>query len=105
MYIDVTYYQTLSSILYLSIQSCCVFFAGVTISFRILFKATVTVRVFCSDNTDMFEILHSTSSEVGGENRSGVEAPTRNPSPAPGTRTARVARTTRQINGAKSFGG
>ena len=32
-------------------------------------------------------------------------APNRNPSPAPSTRTARTARTTRQINGAKSFGG
>ena len=40
------------------------------------------------------------SSEVGGENRSGAEAPTGNPSPAPSTRTARIARTTRQINGA-----
>ena len=40
-------------------------------------------------------------SEVGGENRSEAEAPTGNPSPAPSTRTARIARTTRQINGAK----
>ena len=31
--------------------------------------------------------------------------PNGNPSPAPSTRTARTARTTRQINGAKSFGG
>ena len=31
--------------------------------------------------------------------------PNGNPSSAPSTRTARTARTTRQINGAKSFGG
>ena len=30
--------------------------------------------------------------------------PNGNPSPAPSTRTARIARTTRQINGARSFG-
>ena len=40
-----------------------------------------------------------------GWKRSGAETPTGNPSPAPSTRTARIARTTRQINGAKSFGG
>ena len=34
--------------------------------------------------------------------RSG-SAPTGNPSPAPSTRTARIARTTRQINGARRF--
>ena len=52
----------------------------------------------------VYVYMHVPVSEVGGENRS-MRSPTGNPSPAPSTRTARIARTTRQINGAKPSGG
>ena len=39
-----------------------------------------------------------------GDDRS-MRSPAGNPRPAPGSRTARIARTKRQINGAKSFVG
>ena len=66
---------------------------GTRISYKFVQEVRLLFLLFTSNGILAQLICFSCSiSEVGGEKRSGEDAPTRNPSPAPSTGTACMTR-------------